>query len=61
MLILVHGIGNKEEWQAYNVNELRKSVEKVCSLNFKNTNYEFVIKMVDWKSLLNNKQTKEKV
>ncbi len=55
MLILVHGIGNKEEWQAYNVNELRKSVEKVCSLNFKNTNYEFVIKMVDWKSLLNNK------
>jgi hypothetical protein len=58
LILIVHGIGTKEEWQLYNLNEFKKSILKVASSNFKNSNYEFVIKMIDWKTLLNNKQTK---
>ncbi len=61
LILLVHGIGTKEEYQAQNVKEFNESIQKVCRRNFKNSDYEFVIKMVDWKSILNNKQTKEKV
>lgn len=41
--------------------EFNHSIQKVCRMYFKNTNYDFVVRMVDWKSILNNKQTKEKV
>ncbi|CDW79258.1 isoform a [Stylonychia lemnae] len=61
LILLVHGIGTKEAYQAQNIKEFRASIEKVCKRYFKNTNYDFVIKMVDWKSILNNKHTKEKV
>eukprot|EP00347_Sterkiella_histriomuscorum_P000884 403374154 len=61
LILLVHGIGTREEYQKQNVSEFKKSMEKVCKLYFKNSNYEFVIKMVDWKSILNNQQTKEKI
>lgn len=33
----------------------------MTSQYFKNTKYDFVIKMVDWKSLLSNEITKQKV
>ena len=54
MILLVHGIGTREEYQAQNISDFKQSIEKVTKLFFKNSRYEFVIKMVDWKSILNN-------
>lgn len=61
LLLLVHGIGTQEEWQLQHIKDFNHCLVKVQELYFKNSPYEFVIKMVNWKSLLNNEETKAKV
>jgi hypothetical protein len=51
---VVHGIGTTQEWQKININDFTRTLNKVMSRKFKNSNYEFVIKMVEWNSLVNN-------
>ena len=53
---------NKKEIRKIRVELEQKGLTLIpLKLYFKNSNYEFVVRMVDWKSILNNKQTKEKV
>ena len=61
-MLIVHGIGSKEQWQDINLKAFNKSMKQVSKMYYKNSRYEFVVRMVDWKSMLENeKPTKEKI
>ncbi|TNV82016.1 hypothetical protein FGO68_gene6477 [Halteria grandinella] len=61
LLLIVHGIGTVQEWQEQNRAHLRDSILKVQSKYFHRSNFEFVIRMVDWNSLLKTEETQTKV